>query len=133
MNIIDMVVDVIRNRGGRGDVDDVLAVLSAKGVTKNQISKAMERGRVSKRLASEGPRRQYGEGKKSSLPSIHRLGPRELSRANVFIRPTQKPPSSIFELGQPRELLEFWPLQVGEARFVRPLGGWHSEEEGVTA
>lgn len=131
MSIIDTVVDLIRTRGGRGSVDDLFPVLSPKGITKQQIAKALERGRVTKRLVSEGPRRQYGEGQKSSLPSIHRLGPRELSRANVFIRPTAKPPSSIFELGQPRELLECWPMQIGELRAVRPLGSWHSVEEAA--
>lgn len=130
MNIIDLVVDLIRKRGGRGSVDDLLPLLADKGITKHQISKAMERGRVSKRLVSEGPRRRYGEGHRSSLPSIHRLGPREIGR-NFFVAPTQKPPASIFELGQPRELLEFWPMQIGEPRSHRPLGEWNSTEEIV--
>jgi hypothetical protein len=56
------------------------------------------------------------------------------SRPTVWMAgrvPLVKPPkvASVWELASPRDA---WP-ELPQGRVYAPLGGWHSEEEGVTA
>ena len=131
MSLMDTVVQMIRNRGGRGSQEDLLPVLREHGYSKAQVGKAMERCRVAGRLVCDGPRRGGEPGSQgTSLPSIHRLGPNE--PGSIEAKPVLKPPSSIFETASP-EMVPCWPIPIGKPTMFRPMGDWKAEDEEMTA
>ena len=131
MSLMDTVVQMIRNRGGRGSQEDLLPVLREHGYSKMQVSKAIERCRVAGRLVCEGPRRSGKPGSQAtSMSSIHRLGPNEPE--SIKPPPVLKPPASIFELAAP-ETVPCWPIPIGRCMTFRPLGDWKAEDEEMAA
>jgi Fe2+ transport system protein FeoA len=135
MSLRRIVVDMITERGC-GTVDHLMPRLASLGFTRDQAIKALHNAKNLGYLWCEGhpPRRglrntearpaTYWPGKKKADPMYSQLIPVKQERPRVLV-------SSVFELGAPRPEEAWPPGWMGTV--YRPLGGWHSEEQEVTA
>jgi hypothetical protein len=131
MTISEQVADkVIQN--GKACVDDLLP--SFPGYTREQIIRALHNASRMGFIYCTGRKSRKGLPVGSNCAATYYPMPNAMERMAATLRRNEKPRlpmvASVFELGNPKAE---WPKDPAVRTIHRPLGGWHSEEEGVTA
>jgi hypothetical protein len=131
MSISEQVADkVIQN--GKACVDDLLP--GFPGYTRDQISRALHNASRLGFIYCTGRKSRKGLPVGSNCAATYYPMPNAMERMALALRRNEKPRlpmvSSVFELGNPKAE---WPKEPPVRKVYQPLGGWHSEEQEVTA